>query len=195
VKLVLLTGGYFDEEVPQMVASPGHRGTNRNRWIPLPLTLVVAMVVGYALFVYVTLDQNLGKPPVAKYGWPVTYRVEPRNVYAAPNTPSQFYPAAVFIDISVALGLLASTCFTTQFLLSLRGRTPRYTLRMVCLWIAAIALLLAMWRYARELLLLGLVAALCYGLASPVLMVIILLRRPLAKLFSSMDRLLSRLAG
>jgi hypothetical protein len=61
------------------------------------LTLVVAVVVGYALFVYVTLDQNLGKPPVAEYGWPVTYRVEPRNADDAPNTPSQFYPAAVGI--------------------------------------------------------------------------------------------------
>jgi hypothetical protein len=101
----------------------------------------------------------------------------------------------VGIDITVALGLLASTCFTTQFLLSLRGKPPRYTLRMVCIGIAAIALLLAMWRYAWELLLLGLVAALCYGMVSPALMVIILLRRPLAKLLSSIDRLLARLAG
>jgi cation transport ATPase len=143
-------------------------------WAPRPSTILTAVLVGSSLFVYETMDLNISTQP-HRYGWPVTYRVRPWN----PSTPSPPLDVnALAADIAIAAALLASSCVTTQLAASRLVKSSRLTLRSMVLLITAIALFLAMWRLVEGLpLLLMLVAGLFYALASPILLILILLLR------------------
>jgi hypothetical protein len=131
-------------------------------WIPRPSTILTAIVVGLALFTAVSIDQ-----------------IVPRNVTRASGPPPLIDSGAVAATYVIAVALLASACLTTQILACLFVESPRLTIRSACLWIAVVALFLALWRSGSALVLLILLAAFGYSVASPMILVLLFVgRRP-----------------
>jgi hypothetical protein len=131
-------------------------------WLPRPTTILTAIVVGLALFTAVSIDQ-----------------IVPRGFTRASGPPAPIDDGAVATAYVIAVALLASACLTTQLLACLFVESPRLTIRSVCLWIAVVALFLALWRSGSALVLLILLAAFDYSVASPMILVLLLVgRRP-----------------
>jgi hypothetical protein len=142
---------------------PGAPRPDRHRsgwWIPRPSTILTAVVVGLALFTAVSIDQ-----------------VAPRNLAGAPGPLPPIDSGGLRPVHVIAVALLASACLTTQVLACLFVESPRLTIRSACLWIAVVALFLALWQSGSALVLLILLAAFGYSVASPMILVLLLVGR------------------
>lgn len=145
-------------------------------WRPRPSSTIGALLVGSALAVMLTIDQELGKPPTRRYGWPFIYQVEPHEgVRAVPA--SWFNPGRLAIDVVISAGILASAYCTAQWLAYRLFGPSCYTVRSLLLTIAAVAVLLAVYKTSWLLALFVLYGAFIYGLISPLLLAAILLYR------------------
>jgi hypothetical protein len=128
-----------------------------DRWIPRPSTILTALIVGPALLVAASID------PIV-FGQLTGYEVPPPPIGRG----------AMTLGYLMVVALLASACLTTQILACRLVESPRWTIRSSCLWIAVVALLLALWRSESSLLLPVLMAALGYALASPMILVLLI---------------------
>jgi hypothetical protein len=147
---------------PREPGAPRPDRHRSGRWIPRPSTILTAIVVGLALFTAVSIDQMV-----------------PPNFTGGSGPPPPIDSGAVATTYVIAVALLASACLTTQILACLFVESPRLTIRSACLWIAVVALFLALWRSGSALVLLILLAAFGYGVASPMILVSLLVgRRP-----------------
>jgi hypothetical protein len=154
----------------------GVAGPSFSWWMPRPSSTICALLVGAALAVMLTIDQSLGKSPARSYGWPFTYQVEPRGAMGAVPA-SRFDPGRLAVDVVISAGILASAYCTMQWLAHWLIGPSRYTVRSSLLTIAAIAVLLSLYRLSWQLALLILYEAFLYGLISPLLLIAILVHR------------------
>jgi hypothetical protein len=143
-------------------------------WVPRLPTIFAAVLVGYSLFVMVFLDQNVGKPPAARYGWPFTYRVVQ---HYGLHPPLRLGTGALAADLVIAAALLASSCFTTQVAACLLMRSTCIKLRSACCVVAALALCFAACKFRPIVLVLALYVGYYYSLASPILPILMMLMR------------------
>jgi hypothetical protein len=140
---------------------PGAARPDRHRsdwWIPRPSTILIAIVVGPALGVAFSIN------PIV-FGQLTGDEAPPPPIGRGAITPGYV----------IAVALLASACLTTQILACRFVESPRWTIRSSCLWIAVVALFLALWRSESSLLLPVLMAALGYAVASPMVLVLLIL--------------------
>jgi hypothetical protein len=131
-----------------------------DQWAPRPSTIATAIVVGLAHFAAVSIDQ-----------------IVPRGLSGAPGPPPPIDSGGWQPIYVIAIALLASACLTTQILACLFVESPRLTIRSACLWIAVVALFLALWRSGSALVLLLLLTAYGYSLASPIILPLLLVAR------------------
>jgi hypothetical protein len=147
---------------------PGAARPGRHRpnwWTPRPSTILAATVGGIELFTTLSID-----------------KVVPVNLTGASGAPPSIESGAMAAKYVIAAALLASACLTTQILACLLVESPRLTIRSSCLWIAAVALFLALWRSGSAIVLLIFMAALAYSVAGPLIVAtVILARRPSRK--------------
>jgi len=162
------------------VRKPCIPGPSFSWWVPRPSSTICVLLVGAALAVMLTLDQEAfaKTSPTRSYGWPFIYQVELREAMGTgPRPPSRFDPSWLSVDIAISAGILASAYYTVHWLAYRLIGPSRYTVRSSSLTIAVIATLLALCKASWVLTVFILYGAFLYGLTSPLLLVAIILYR------------------
>jgi hypothetical protein len=136
-------------------------------WPPRPATVVAALFVGSSLVFINLVDADFARNLSELYGWPFRFH------FLTPD-PSRsswgFYFAALAADLVISAALLASACATTQVAACLLVRSPRLTVRILSLAVAAVAMLLAACRWKEDYLAYFLYTGFYYSVASLVVL-------------------------
>ena len=123
----------------------------------------------------ITMNQILSKPPPDPVDSPFSDRGARPTPSAIRRPPPRSEEAdSLAPDLVFAAALLASACLTTQVAVCRFAGSSRVTIRSCCLWIAVVGLFFAMWRSGSAGALLIFSVAFGYSLASPMLLLLLL---------------------
>jgi hypothetical protein len=144
-------------------------------WLPRPTTILIGLLVGSSLYVMIAMNRVIAQTPPDPVASPFSDQGARPNPRAIRRPPPQSEADTLAPDLIIAAALLASACLTTQVALCRFTGSSGVSIRSACLWIAAVALFFALWRSGSAVALLILSAAFGYSLASPIILLFLLM--------------------
>jgi hypothetical protein len=144
-------------------------------WLPRPTTILIGLLVGSSLYVMITMNRIIAQPPADPVASPFSDQGARPNPQARRRPPPRSEADTLAPDLVIAAALLASACLTTQVAVCRFIGSSGVSIRSACLWIAAVALFLALWRSGSAVAVLILSAAFGYSLASPIVLLFLIL--------------------
>jgi hypothetical protein len=167
--------GPFLQAAPSEKARPNRARHGLGWWLPRPATILIGLLVGSSLYGMVTMNQIIGKPPALPVDSPFSDRGARPNPRAIRRPPPRTEADSLVPDLVIAAALLASACLTTQVAVCRFKGSSGVTIRSACFWVATVALFLALWRSGSAVVMLILSAAFGYSLASPIILLFLIL--------------------
>ena len=125
-----------------------------------PMPTLATMLVA-AAFMQANLAISSVSTPYCEYGFPLTYRTH----FFRPSARTSSIPAALTVDIVLAVLAVASSFVATRRWSGLIGRYQRFTVQGLMATVAFVAIVLAVVMNAPLLALLMLFGCLIYGLS------------------------------